>query len=644
MRLSIVTGTYNRRKALQNMLQSARNTLPLGIDLEFVVVDGGSTDGTLEWLHQQTDVIVIEHGELRGAIPAFCDGARAAQGKYVVLANDDILFRPHALLAGIVHLENVPTCGGVAFADNRKGAYNPNGQHRVQLMPAWYHDQDMAVLYAQVGMFRKWLGDAVGWWGADDRNFKARTYGGDNYLSARIWEHGYTIDPVEACKVDDLVIDDALRAHNNPIHQRKTNNTDTDRYYQRFPEGTPKLPDAIAIPQQDKRHLRILYLPIYEPGHPIQKQQKCGLRKALQKVGWVYEFDYLASKNIAGEILAILDRWKPDLMLTQLHAPDYITADLARKIRQRYPRLVWVNWNGDYWPNGLTSEPMLKLLRYVSLQLTVNGAVLDTYQQHGIPAAYWQIGYEEPGADLPVVSQHDVVFLANAYHPKRKELETVLRSLEGVNVGLYGSGWAQSDGQCLYDFATGKALYRNAKIAIGDNLYPDAPGFVSNRLFQTMAAGGALLLHQTIPNLSELTGIKCGTHYISWVDTADLQTLIQHYLHTAVERQQIADTGTAFIREQHSFDARVRELFTDLLPLADKPLQTVVGLRYTGRQGKQFSVRGRNGQRYDCNPQEILFVHTEDVDFVMRDGVWERVPDISPDDRLALGVHDYGAK
>ena len=44
----VVTGTYNRLTMLQRMIASARKsagTLPT----ELIVVDGGSTDGTLEW-------------------------------------------------------------------------------------------------------------------------------------------------------------------------------------------------------------------------------------------------------------------------------------------------------------------------------------------------------------------------------------------------------------------------------------------------------------------------------------------------------------------------------------------------------------------------------------------------------------------
>src|SRR5690606_41940109 len=101
---------------------------------------------------------------------------------------------------------------------------------------------------------------------------------------------------------------------------------------------------------------------------------------------------------------------------------------------------------------------------------------------------------------------HEVVFLGNAYHPERKRWMAQLRNCVD-SIVLYGDGWGMfGAGNTLYDFAAGKAIYRAAKIALGDNQYPDAYGFVSNRLFQALAAGGCLLLHQTVPGLEELTG------------------------------------------------------------------------------------------------------------------------------------------
>jgi len=108
MLLSVVTGTYNRRESLAQMIASARREIPRGIAYEFVVVDGGSTDGTLEWCKQQPDVYLIQHGALLGAIRAFCDGARTARGEYVLLANDDIEFRPYSIIAAISFRDLLP--------------------------------------------------------------------------------------------------------------------------------------------------------------------------------------------------------------------------------------------------------------------------------------------------------------------------------------------------------------------------------------------------------------------------------------------------------------------------------------------------------------------------------------------------------
>lgn len=63
--LSIVFGTYNRLQYLRDTVAFARaSAAPLSV--EFVVADGGSTDGTVQWLKAQSDVVYIEHG-LHGA-------------------------------------------------------------------------------------------------------------------------------------------------------------------------------------------------------------------------------------------------------------------------------------------------------------------------------------------------------------------------------------------------------------------------------------------------------------------------------------------------------------------------------------------------------------------------------------------------
>lgn len=563
--LSIVSGTYNRQQFLREMMLSARLALPASIPYEFVIVDGGSTDGTLEWLRTQPDARVIEHGELRGAIPAFCDGAKAARGTYVLMANDDIVFHPFSITRAIRYLEDTPECGIVAFADDRPVPGYPQ-TFKVQSTSAVMPDGRACVApYAQVALVRAWIGNLVGWWGADDPVMgKARTYGGDNYLSARCWELGYSVDEVSGAQVSDKVPSDQLREHNTK-QARPGVHPDSAAYLERFPQG----PHILAHPSVNGhkgRRLRILYLPIYEPGHEIQRSSKAGLRRALKKIGNVFEIDYLSepSERVSGAVKA----WKPDVMLCQFQDATNITPDRLAYLRKLAPGMLVVNWHGD--ARGLTEEPYLQLLKHVDLQLVVNAAPLDEYKERGIKAAYWQIGYEEPQGELPEVKAHDVVFLGNAYSPERKALEERL-GLEPWDVGLYGSGWEQPAGNTLYDFSAGEAIYRACKVALSDT-FPGTTAFVSNRFFQATAAG-AFVLQQHIPDFERYTGYKDGVHYVAWTDLDDLVAKIQHWLEPAQtkRRNQIARNGQRYTQAHYSFDALVRQLFEKIMPEVLRP-------------------------------------------------------------------------
>ena len=57
--ISLVSGTYNRLPLLKRMVASARQSAA-DLPLEIVLVDGGSTDGTIAWCKSQPDIVLIE--------------------------------------------------------------------------------------------------------------------------------------------------------------------------------------------------------------------------------------------------------------------------------------------------------------------------------------------------------------------------------------------------------------------------------------------------------------------------------------------------------------------------------------------------------------------------------------------------------
>jgi spore maturation protein CgeB/glycosyltransferase involved in cell wall biosynthesis len=560
--ISVVSGSVYRLGPLQQMVTSVRANIPAGIGYEIIIVGVADDEPTAGWCKAQADIRYIAQPELAGAIKAFDEGAAAARGEYVILANDDIVFAKSAILRALLHMERTPTCGAVAFADDR-----PTPQKAadvlgfgVQLLRANPHN----VIYACVGMYRKWIGDICGWWGSGDPIMRrGHTYGGDTYLSARIWELGYSVDWVAECRVKDLIYRDNLREINHAAEANAPG-----MYHKRFPDG-PTLADTPLIAPPDSERLRVLYLPVYEPGshYAIQKAGKRGLRDAFARLGLVWEIDYI---NEPFDLAAAVRLWQPDLLFLQMHSAEEINADLIRQVRAIKPDMAVVNWNGDVYAHYLLQPSMVAVLKEIDLQLCINASVLPRYAELGIRAAYWQIA-AEPVDAIPDVPAHDVLLLANAYSAQRKAWgDAVARELgDEYDVAIYGSGWAGRErGQTTYNFAASYALTQRARITVGDNQWEGDGGFVSNRFFEALAVGGALMLHQRVASLQEFTGFTPGQHYIEWTDLPDLFEKARYYLAHEDEARAIAQAGREFSEAWHTFDARVDDLLNVILPEA----------------------------------------------------------------------------
>lgn len=94
--LSICIPTYNRLPYLKKCLTSIFNGFK-NYPYEIIVADGGSTDGTLEYLKSLDNIRLIEQGKLTGAIKAINECFRKAKGDYVFSGNDDFEIMPDVI-------------------------------------------------------------------------------------------------------------------------------------------------------------------------------------------------------------------------------------------------------------------------------------------------------------------------------------------------------------------------------------------------------------------------------------------------------------------------------------------------------------------------------------------------------------------
>lgn len=541
--ISIITGTRNRIDYLREMLTSARKSLPPnwvpGVEWEVVVADGGSTDGTLEWLRGQPGVTLIEQGELLGAIKAFNAAGSAAKGDYILVANDDIEFIGLSIARGLAFMMDNPDVGGGCFFQDRNGK-----DLHVESMPAYRGTEQKWVPYLQVGIVPRWLWDACGGWG----DWGGRTYGGDNYLSGRIYSFGYKLVPIEGCAISDKTADDDLRKTNN------TNCKDGEILWSKF---SFEIADFPQLPNPLPKRRRVLYAPIIEANHEQAKKQKRGLRDALGAIGPVWEVDYVFSGE---SVVEAAEAWRPHVVVTQFHTAANTSISDVRRVRAACQGQM-INFSGDVWSDQSSPE-MMEILRDFDYHTTVNAALLPQYEARGIRAVYWQNSHEPGVTDNEEIgARNDIVFLGNEYSEYRTKLGRELKAMP-YNVGIYGSWRTEgiSSGGSLYDFRKTGQIYRGAKLAIADNQFPEATGFASDRMFMALAAGNCMLLHQRVEKLDELLGLKDGVHYVSWTDHLDLRLKVAYYMEHEDERAKIAAAGTLEARTNQTYAKRVEQL------------------------------------------------------------------------------------
>ncbi len=99
-RLSVVIPAYNERDTVENLLQRvAAAPLPDDLELEMVVVDDGSSDGTRQLLRElearaDPPFVLIEHPENRGKGAALRTGFERASGDIVLVQDADLEYNP----------------------------------------------------------------------------------------------------------------------------------------------------------------------------------------------------------------------------------------------------------------------------------------------------------------------------------------------------------------------------------------------------------------------------------------------------------------------------------------------------------------------------------------------------------------------
>ena len=95
MKISVITPSYNQVQFIERTILSVLSQDHS--DLEYIVMDGGSTDGTVEILEKYSDRIIWRSEKDDGQSDAINKGLRMATGDIVAFLNSDDTYEPDAL-------------------------------------------------------------------------------------------------------------------------------------------------------------------------------------------------------------------------------------------------------------------------------------------------------------------------------------------------------------------------------------------------------------------------------------------------------------------------------------------------------------------------------------------------------------------
>ncbi len=113
MDLSIIILNYNTKQLLDNCLASIKKS-KTSFQLETIVADNGSTDGSLEMLMQKyPDLILVDNGSNLGFAKGNNQAIKIARGRFILLLNSDTTVEENTFDKTIKYLNAHPEVGAM---------------------------------------------------------------------------------------------------------------------------------------------------------------------------------------------------------------------------------------------------------------------------------------------------------------------------------------------------------------------------------------------------------------------------------------------------------------------------------------------------------------------------------------------------
>lgn len=123
IKISVITPSFNQAQFIESTINSVLDQENL--DIEYIIIDGGSTDNTVEILKKYNNIIWISEKD-NGQSHAINKGLKLATGEIIAWLNSDDLYTPNALKTVIQCFEENPE---IEFLYGDIEYINKKGEH-----------------------------------------------------------------------------------------------------------------------------------------------------------------------------------------------------------------------------------------------------------------------------------------------------------------------------------------------------------------------------------------------------------------------------------------------------------------------------------------------------------------------------------
>jgi glycosyltransferase involved in cell wall biosynthesis len=188
MRLSVIIPVYNEESTIKEIIQRVKDT---GLDLEIIVVDDASIDGTPEKLKELKDeeIIIVTHSKNKGKGAAIRTGLNYVSGDIVIIQDADLEYDPRdyeTLIRPIVE-DRADVVYGSRFL----------GEHRIFLF--WHYIGNKFLTFLANLLYNTMLSDMeVGYKAFKTEVIKGmelsqERFGIEPEITAKVFKRGYRV-------------------------------------------------------------------------------------------------------------------------------------------------------------------------------------------------------------------------------------------------------------------------------------------------------------------------------------------------------------------------------------------------------------------------------------------------------------------